>query len=47
MNAWCDTSTIDGFLPNVTEQIEKLAAGNPRFASAAAGVRSTAFAESV
>ena len=47
MNAWCDTSTVDAFLPRVAEQIEKLAAGNSRYASGAVGVTSTASAKNV
>jgi hypothetical protein len=30
MNAWCDSSTIEAFLPRVAEEIRTLAAGNPR-----------------
>ena len=33
MNAWCDASTIDAFLPRVAKQIEMLASGNPLYAS--------------
>ena len=48
MNAWCDASTIDAFLPRVAEQVEKLATGNPRYApSPGALVASTAFAGNV
>ena len=48
MTAWCDSSTIDAFLPRVAEQIEKLAAGKPRYAPSGEGaVTSTAFAESI
>lgn len=48
MNAWCDSSTMDAFLPRVAEQIEKLAAGKPRYASSGrAATTSTAFAESI
>ena len=47
MNAWCDSATVNAFLPNVAEQIEKLAAGNPRYAAGRGGaVSSTASAES-
>jgi glycosyltransferase involved in cell wall biosynthesis len=48
MNAWCDSSTIDAFLPRVAEQIEKLAAGKPRYASSRmAATTSTAFPEGI
>jgi hypothetical protein len=48
MTAWCDSSTIDAFLPRVAEQIEKLATGKPRYAQSGEGaVTSTAFAESI
>jgi glycosyltransferase involved in cell wall biosynthesis len=33
MNGWCDTSTIDAFLPRVAQQIEMLASGNPLYTS--------------
>jgi hypothetical protein len=39
---------MDAFLPRVAEQIEKLAAGKPRYAPAGlAATTSTAFAESI
>jgi glycosyltransferase involved in cell wall biosynthesis len=48
MSPWSDSSTIEGFLPRVAEQIQKLAAGKPRYAAAgAAALTSTAFAESI
>ena len=48
MTAWCDSSTIDGFLPRVAEEIEKLATGKPRYdPTHAARGTSTAFAESI
>ena len=48
MSAWCDSSTMDALLPRVAEQIEKLAAGKPRYASSgAAAATSTALAESI
>ena len=48
MNNWGDSSAIDAFLPRVAEQIEKLAAGRPRYASSGiAGATSTAFADSI
>ena len=48
MSAWCDSSTMDAFLPRVAEQIAKLAAGKPRYASSdVAATTSTAFAESI
>lgn len=48
MNGWCDSSTIDVFLPHVSEQIEKLATGKPRYAFSGSAARtSTAFAESL
>lgn len=48
MNAWCDSSTIEVFLPRVAEQIEKLATGKPRYASSGIAARtSTALAESL
>jgi hypothetical protein len=40
MSAWCDSSTMDAFLPRVAEQIEKLATGKPRYASS--GITATA-----
>jgi glycosyltransferase involved in cell wall biosynthesis len=45
MSSWCDNSTIDGFLPKVAEEIEKLAIGKPPAADS--GATSTAFAESI
>jgi glycosyltransferase involved in cell wall biosynthesis len=33
MNAWCDSSTIDAFLPRVAQEISTLVAGNPLAAS--------------
>lgn len=33
MNAWCDASTIDAFVPRVAKQIEMLASGNPLYTS--------------
>ena len=48
MTAWCDSSTIDAFLPRVAQEIEKLATGKSRYASShTAAVTSTAFAESI
>lgn len=45
MMGWCDRSTIDGFLPKVAEEIEKLATGKPP--AGTGGATSTAFAESI
>lgn len=48
MSAWCNSSTIDAFLPRVAEQIEKLATGKPRYVpSRTAAATSTALAESI
>jgi hypothetical protein len=48
MNGWCDISTVDAFLPDVTEQIAKLATGKPRYGSSReTGVSSTPLAENV
>jgi glycosyltransferase involved in cell wall biosynthesis len=48
MNAWCDSSMMDAFLPRVAEQIEKLAVGKPRYASTGnAATTSTASVESI
>jgi glycosyltransferase involved in cell wall biosynthesis len=38
MNAWCDNSTIDPFLPDVAEQIQNLVTGKPRYVSGEAAV---------
>lgn len=35
MNAWCDSSTIDAFLPPIAEEIETLVGGNPPAAATA------------
>jgi glycosyltransferase involved in cell wall biosynthesis len=38
LNAWCDNSTIDPFLPDVAGQIKNLVAGKPRYVSKDAAV---------
>lgn len=44
MNAWCDSSTIDAFLPRVAEEIRTLVVGN-RLDVAAGGVAATSTAQ--
>jgi glycosyltransferase involved in cell wall biosynthesis len=46
MNAWCDSSTIDAFLPRVVEQIGMLVAGNPLAATAGVAATSTGLPKS-
>jgi hypothetical protein len=48
MEDWCDSATIQPFLPQVAEQIQKLVAGKPKYAvTRESAMPSTALAKSI
>jgi glycosyltransferase involved in cell wall biosynthesis len=47
LNGWCNRTTINDFIPNVADQIQKLVAGNPRYVSRDRAASSTVPAESI
>ena len=47
MNSWSDRTTIQDFIPSVADQIQKLTAGKPRYASRHTPAPSTVPAESI
>jgi glycosyltransferase involved in cell wall biosynthesis len=47
MNGWSDRTTIQDFIPNIADQIQKLVAGKPRYASRNAPASSTVPVENI